>query len=117
MFAYGETVTVLSAGYVEDPYSEDLVQSWDDVSPTESEVPNVLVGDGGSTEPLAADRNAVDSDFDLIFQPPVTVTPTPQDRIVVRGLVCDVVGRPFLQMWGATPGEAGMVVKVKIREG
>lgn len=116
MFAHGETVTVLTASYEEDPYSGDLVQSWE-WTPTEVDVPNVLVGDGGSTEPLAADRNAVDSDFDLIFQPPITVTPTPQDRIVVRGLVCDVVGRPFLQMWGSSPGEAGMVVKVKIREG
>jgi hypothetical protein len=116
MFPHGETVTVLTAGTTTDPYSNETTQSWE-VTPTSVDVPNVLVADGGSIEPVQEARNAVDSDFDLIFQAPVTVTPTPQDRVVVRGLTCEVAGRPFLWKWAATPGEAGLVVKCKIREG
>jgi hypothetical protein len=111
----GETVTVLTAGTVADPYSGETVASWDNA--TEVDVPNVLVADGGSVEPLQDARNAVDSDFDLIFQPHVTVAPTAQDRIVVRGLTCEVAGRPFLWKWPGSGDEAGLVVKTQIREG
>ena len=111
----GETVIVQTATTVADPYSGEQVPSWS--SPIERVVSNVLVADGGSTEPEQDARNAVDSDFDLIFQPPVTTAPTAQDRVKVRGLVCEVVGRPFLWKWPGSGEEAGMVVKVKIREG
>lgn len=116
MFAHGETVTVLTAGTIHDPYSDEDVPSWD-VDPVETPVDNVLVGAGGSTELTEAARDAVDSDFDLIFQPPLTTVPTAQDRVVVRGLVCEVDGRPFAWKWPASPGDAGMVVRVSIREG
>lgn len=121
----GETVTVQSPGTTTDPYSGDPTTAWtlDDgqtwtTEPSEPiPVDNVLVGSGGSTEPLEVARNSVDSDFDLIFQPPVTVTPTAQDRIVVRGLTCDVVGRPFRWTWPGSGGDAGLVVRCTIREG
>ena len=112
----GETVTVLTPGTVYDEYADENVPSWE-VDPTETPVANVLVGNGGSTEPLEVARNEVDSDFDLIFQPPVTVTPPAQDRIIVRGLTCDVVGRPFLWRWAGSGTDAGLVVRASIREG
>ncbi|WP_028637725.1 hypothetical protein [Nocardioides sp. URHA0032] len=124
MFAHGETVTVQTAGTVTDPYSADTVTAWElgdgqewTTEPTEVDVANVLVGSGGSTEPSEAARNAVDSDFDLIFQPPITTVPTAQDRVVVRGLVCEVDGRPFAWRWAASSGDAGAIVRVSIQEG
>lgn len=114
MFAYGETVTVQTAGTATDPYSGDSEPSWD-AEPTEVGVEHVGVADGGSLEPAEMARNEVDSDFDLIFPPDATVTA--QNRVVVRGLVCDVVGRPFLWSSPFTGWTPGLVVKAKIREG
>ena len=111
----GETVIVQTATTVADPYSGEQVPSWS--SPIERTVPNVLVADGGSVEPERDARDSVDSDFDLIFQQPIDSLPTAQERVVVRGLVCEVQGRPFLWRWPGSGDEAGMVVKVKIREG
>lgn len=114
MFAHGETVTILTAGYDTDPYSDDLVQSWE-WSPTEVVVPNVAVAGGGSLEPVDDTRNAVDSDFDLYF--PADVEVTASNRVIVRGLVCDVAGRPFLWRNPFTGWTPGLVVQAKIREG
>ncbi|NUR79980.1 MAG: hypothetical protein HOQ21_05990 [Dermatophilaceae bacterium] len=115
MMFYGESVVVRTAGTVTDPYSGQAVPSWD-ATPIERTVDNVLVADGGSTEPQQDARNSVDSDFDLIFQAG-SVPPSAQDRVVVRGLVCEVAGRPFLWRWPGSGDDAGTVVKVKIREG
>lgn len=112
----GEPVTVLTPQTTYDPYADANVIDWTK-PPTETPVPNVLVGSGGSTEPLEVARNEVASDFDLIFQPPVTVTPTAQDRIVVRGLTCDVVGRPFRWVYPGSGTDAGLIVRCSIREG
>lgn len=112
----GETVTILTAGSRYDPYSDETVyDDWDNA--TEVDVDNVLVGSGGSTEPTEVARNAVDSDFDLIFQPPLTMVPTAQNRVIVRGLTCEVDGRPFAWRWPGSGAEAGMVVRCSIREG
>lgn len=120
----GETVTIQSPGTTTDPYSGDPTSAWtlDDgqtwtTEPSEVDVENVLVGSGGSTEPSEVARNAVESDFDLIFQPPYTTLPTAQSRVVVRGLVCEVDGRPFGWRWAASPGDAGTVVRCSIKEG
>lgn len=115
-FPHGETVTILTATPVLDPYSDEQVdEDWFD--PTETSVVNVLVADGGSIEDTSNAANTVDSDFDLIFQTPLDVVPTAQSRVVVRGLTCNVAGRPFRWTWAASGGDAGLVVKVKIREG
>lgn len=115
MFAHGETVTVLTAGLEEDPYSGEFVPSWEWM-PSEREVQGVAVADGGSVEPLQPGRESVVSDYDLIFwgeDPGVTH----DNRVIVRGITCSVVGRPFPWPWVFTGGIAGTVVKVKIVEG
>ena len=115
-FPGGESVTVLAPGPSIDPYSgETTYNDWK--NPISQVVGDVLVGSGGSIEDTTSTNNIVDSDFDLIFQPPVTVTPTSANRIIVRGLTCNVVGRPFLWRWPTSGVEAGLVVKVQIREG
>ena len=112
-FAYGETVVVLTATQVTDPYSGGTVESWD--APTEAAVEGVAVADGGSLEPVQDARNSVESDFDLLFPPDETVTA--QQRVVVRGLTCTVQGRPFLWRNPFTGWEPGLVVQAKIVEG
>ena len=109
----GETVTVLSAGQRTDPYSgETVYDDWGNA--TSVDVDDVLVGSGGSSEPLIDARTPVDSDFDLFFQTLEPIPVTSANRIRVRGLDCDVAGRPFL--WRMS-GVGGWVLKVKIREG
>jgi hypothetical protein len=117
MFPGGETVTILTAGETVDPYSTETSESWADGDVTSEDVDNVLIGDGGSVEPLQDARNQVTSDFDLIFQPPLDTIPTAQSRVVVRGLTCKVVGRPFPWRWPSSGTDAGMVVKAEIVEG
>jgi hypothetical protein len=111
-FAFGETVTVLTAGTVSDPYSGEAVASWD--TPTERDE-TCGVADGGSTEPLQDARNSIESDFDLIFDHDPAITA--QDRVVVRGLTCEVVGRPFAWRSPLTGWQPGAIVKAKITEG
>lgn len=113
-FPYGETVTVLTAATATDPYSGEPVASWD-LAPDEFEVPNVAVALGGTLEPVEAGRNAVDSDFDLFFPPDAVVSA--QNRVVVRGLTCEVAGRPFLWSNPFTGWTPGLVVQCKVREG
>lgn len=114
MFAFGEKITVLTAGYDDDPYSGELVQSWE-FAPTGIDWPNVAVADSGSVEPLNVARTPVDSDFTLYF--PSEATVTSDNRVIVRGLTCEVVGRPFLWSNPFTGWTPGLVVQCKIREG
>lgn len=113
MFAHGETVVVQTAGAVTDPYSGDPATDWD--SPTELEVPGCGIADGGSLEPLQDSRNAVESDFDVIMPPGTAVTSS--DRLVVRGRVCEIVGRPFDWRNPFTGWTPGLIVRAKLREG
>lgn len=107
----GETVTVLTATEKTDVYG-NVKLDW--TSPTQTPLENVLVGSGGSSEPLLDARTPVDSDFDLFVQTLEPILVTSANRIRVRGLDCDVAGRPFL--WSMA-GVGGWVIKVKIREG
>lgn len=111
-FAFGETVTVLTAGVTVDPYSDDATEDWD--SPTALDVPGVAVADGGSTEPLLDARNSVESDYDLFF--PADAVVTRSNRVIVRGEECEVVGRPFLWRNPFTGWTPGLVVQAKLRE-
>lgn len=107
----GETVTVLTATITTDRYG-NTVQSWD--TPSETPMENVLVGSGGSSAPLMDARTPVDSDFDLFVQTLEPIAVTTSNRIRIRGLDCDVAGRPFL--WSMS-GVGGWVIQAKIREG
>lgn len=120
----GEVVTILSPGTVLSPFSGVAAPAWEldddqewETEPSEVVVDNVLVASGGTTNVPEVARSAVDSDFDLIFRPPYTTVPTPHDRVIVRDLVCDVVGRPFSWIFAASGTDGGVVCRVSIREG
>jgi hypothetical protein len=83
--------------------------------PTSLAIPGCAVADGGSLEPLQDARNAVDSDFDVLA--PYGSDVLAGDRVVIRGLTCEVVGRPFDWRSPFTGWEPGTVVRATIREG
>lgn len=114
MFGYGETVTRRRGTSVADPYSQESTSiDWTDA--TEVDLPGCAVADGGSLEPTEDARNAVVSDFDVLA--PFGTDVTAQDRLIVRGLVCEVVARPFSWRNPYTGWEAGTVIRAKIVEG
>lgn len=113
MFAFAEPVTILTAQTSTDPYSKKQVPDWDKVPSERTEACGVA--DGGSTSPLAVDRQAVEADFDLLFDHDPGITTA--NRVRVRGLPCTVEGRPFTWRNPFTGWEAGTVVQVKIVEG
>ena len=110
-----ETVTVITAGTTTDRYG-NTEPDWDNATEREEKC---LVGGPAtllSGEPLMDARTPLDSDLTLIFQgrdPGILHT----DRVRVRGVVYEVNGRPFVQMWGSKPGVAGTTVGLKVREG
>ena len=112
IFPYAETVTIQSPGTVTDPYSGETVTDWSTYTERDE---SCAVAPGGSSEPTDVARAAIDSDFDLIFgyDPEVTAA----DRIVVRGLTCEVDGHPFEFRSPFTGWVPGTLVRVKIREG
>ena len=112
-FAHGETVTIETAGTVTDPYSAEDVASWD--TPTSITICDCGVASGGSIEPQQDARNAVESDFDVIMPPCTRVTSG--SRLIIRGLTCEVVGRPFDWRSPFSGWAPGMLVRAKIVEG
>lgn len=112
-FAHGETVDVLSAGSVYNPRSGENDESWLSGVTTVT-YGSVGVAAGGSLEPLQDQRDAVESDYDLIFPPDAVVTA--KNRVVVRGLTCDVIGRSFLWRNPFTGWTPGLTVQATLRE-
>lgn len=114
MFAHGETVTRLRATKTVDPYSQRVDQlDWTD--PDSLDITGCGIADGGSTEPIEASRTPLQVDFDVITE--ATADITADDRLVVRGLSCVVVGQPFAWRQPFTGWAAGMVVRARIVEG
>jgi hypothetical protein len=113
-FPHGETVTRLRAASAVDPYSgESEPTNW--ATPASLDIDFCAVADGGSLEPVEATRNSVESDFDVLA--PFGSDVRSDDRLVIRGLTCEVQGRPFDWRHPMTGWEPGMVIKAKIVEG
>lgn len=111
MFGTPEPVTVQSPGRTVDRYNNET-DEW--LEPTER-AEACGVAPGGSTEPLEDARAAIESDYDLIFDHDPGIAAT--DRVVVRGLVCTVDGRPSVWRSPFTGWAPGVVVRVSIKEG
>lgn len=113
MFPRGETVEVLTAGEVVDPYSGEPVVSWDD--PTTVQVAGCGVEPRPSTEPVQDARNAVVSGFTLYL--PADVAVSAGSRVRVRGLVHEVLGEPAVWRSPITGWAPGVVVQTQRVEG
>lgn len=107
----GETVTVLSARTVDDPYSSSPVQDWSD--PAERDVETLAPPEPrpsfAGDEPTQDARNALTSGFTLYL--PTGDPITRKDRVRVRGDVYPVRGAPG--RWA----DKGVVVQVFSEEG
>lgn len=114
MFPHGESVTVLTAGTENDPYSNDPVSSWE-VEPTPVVVPGVGVEPRPSDEPTQEARNAVVSGFTLYL--PTGTEIGPQNRVVVRGGTYEVLGEAAEWVNPFTGWAPGVVVQVQRVDG
>jgi hypothetical protein len=106
---YGETVTVLTAGTVADPYSDGTREDWTD--PDERDVEGVAVEPRPSSEPVEDARNSVTSGYTLYF--PAGDPIGPQNRVRVRGHDYLVMGEPADWRSPFTGWQPGLVVQVE----
>ena len=107
-----EPVVRLRPVLAADPYATvdgvaTLVPDW--TQPPAEVLFEAMVADSGSVEPLVDGRAPVDSDFTLYIDGGFDIAST--DRLRIRGLDCDVQGRPF-----AWAGFDGTVIRASIRE-
>ena len=110
---YGETVQVLTAGTIEDPYSGETQPDW--TNPTSVVVEGVAVEPRPSSGPLQDARNAVVSGYSLYM--PTGTAIGPQNRVTVRGKTYDVLGEPADWRSPFTGWRPGLVVQVGLTEG
>lgn len=113
MFAFGETVEVVTAGAIADLYSGDTAVDWD--AATSVTVEGVGVEPRPSGEPAQDARNAVTSGFTLYF--PAGAAVTSADRVTVRGETYDVLGEPAVWRNPFTGWAPGVVVQCERTEG
>lgn len=113
-FPHGEPVRRLRGHMVLDPYSQERVATtWD--NPEVLDLGPCGIYRSASTEPIATDRNAVTSDFDIYTEAEVDVIAG--DRLEFRGLLCEVIGRPEFPHHPMTGWEPGGLIQAKIVEG
>lgn len=113
IFPYGESVSVLRAGLVDDGYGNQ-VSDWSTATSTPYDGCAVAQGTRGG-EVLAGDRDAVVSDLVVFMPPGADVVAT--DRLEVRGRAYEVVGEPFDWASPFTGAAFGVVVYCNRVEG
>lgn len=87
-----ETIAVLTAGSVTDPYSGEPTPSWN-VTPTEVNVTTLAPAEPRpSSEPVQDARNSVTSGWTLYLPSGTAITSA--NRVRVRGVVYPVQGEP-----------------------
>jgi hypothetical protein len=117
-FPAQEVVVRLRAPLIADAYAVIdgvPVPSVRDWSAAEELSFDAAVADSGSAEPLVTGRAPVDSDFTVYADAGIDVLST--DRLVIRGLPCDVIGRPFDWRSPFTGWRPGTVIRASVREG
>jgi hypothetical protein len=110
---FGESVDVLTAGAVTDPYSGETREDWGTATQV-TVTTSWPLEPRPSGEPVQDARNAVTSGFTLYFDhwPDITA----RNRIRVRDTVYDVLGDPAEWRW-PNGSVAGSVVQVGRTEG
>lgn len=111
---YGETVTRQRGVAVTDPYSGEAT-GLDWTAPATLAIDGCGVASGTSVDPNLDARDMVVSDFTIYA--PADADVTPADRLVIRSLVCEVVGRPFAWRSPFTGWEPGKVIQANVVEG
>lgn len=112
----GETVVIVRTS----PGGKD--QYGDDLPATVERIPvdDCIVADGAegswASEPAVPGRTPVTTDY-LVLPPADAPEVRHTDQIEIRGLLCDVVGRPFLWRNPLTGTEFGQTVRANAAEG
>jgi len=110
MFAFGETVTLLAAGTVEDEYG-NTVESWD-APTTVAVVSHVGVEPRPGGEDFQNDRNAITDGFTLYDPSNALAVAKAMNRVEVRGRVLPVLGEPAVWASPLTGWAPGTVLQV-----
>lgn len=111
---YGETVTRLRGTAVLDPYSQEATGTdWD--NPDALVVPRCAVDDSKTRETNDANRNAVVTDF--VVYPDDHYDIQSGDRLVIRSLTCNIVGRPSTPANPFNGDAPGMEIFANVWEG
>lgn len=112
---HGETVIRKRATPVLDPYSQEVIDlDWKTLLP-DLEIPRCAVDDSKTRETNDVNRNAVVTDF--VVWPDAQYDVTPADRLVIRGLTCEIVGRPSTPSNPFTGDRPGMEIYANVWEG
>ena len=101
------------AGSKVDPYSGQSVRSW--ATWQAVTIDGWGIDDSKTADPVEVGRDQIVTDFVLYRDEVADVAEG--DRVVVRGLLCDVVGRPATWHHPMTGWAAGFVVRANIVEG
>lgn len=112
-FPFGETVEILTAGTVTNPYSDEDTPTW--ATSTVTVVTGVGVEPRPSGEPTQDARNAVTAGYTLYLPPDTPITAA--NRVRVRGGTYDVIGDPADWRSPFTGWHPGVVVQVTRTEG
>lgn len=110
----GETIQILTAQTVVDPYSQTETIDWT-LPPTSVDVPDVLCAPRPQGEPVEDGRNEVISGWTLYCQTAPSPLPTPYQRVRVRGVVYEIDGEPA--DWQMGDWHPGIVIQAKVVTG
>ena len=111
---FGETVTRKRATPVLDPYSQEVTElDW--TTTIDLAIPRCAVDDSKTRETFDTNRTAVVTDF--VVWPDGQYDVTAKDRLVIRGLTCEIVGRPSTPRNPFTGDEPGMEIYANVWEG
>lgn len=112
-FPAGETVTIVrTTPGGTDPYGDPLPSTVERIP-----IVGCAVADGAaSSEPAMPGRTPVVSDF-LVLPPAGSPQVLHTDQLEVRGLLCEVVGRPFEWRSPFTGRVFGSAVRANVAEG
>lgn len=114
MHSRGETITRIRAAVVTDPYSDEATAlDWN--TTTTLVIPRCAVDDSKTRETFDANRTAVVTDF--VVWPDGQYDVTAKDRLIIRGLTCEIVGRPSTPRNPFTGDEPGMEIYANVWEG
>lgn len=111
---YGETISRLRGTPKLDPYSEEQT-GIDWANPDTLEVPRCAIDDSKTRETNATDRNAIVTDF--VIYPDGQYDIKAGDRLVIRDLTCEIVGRPSTPRNPFNGEQPGMEIFANIWEG
>lgn len=110
----GETVTRVRAARVHDKYNPNRPKlDW--TASTDLAIDDCAIWQTGADEPVEAARTA--ADYDYVIDLPVGSDVTAEDRLRVRGQLCDVISEPHREHNPFTGWEPGVTAKARAREG